>query len=105
MSSGTSSPRSMKALALSPAATPTSAESRKSWPVERCWVLKCLATRSPWVPLPAPCLPRITRRGPRFTTASSSGASGEEALVVPHHQLTVDLLHRLQRHADRDQQR
>ena len=64
-SSGTSSPRSMNALASRPAATPTSAESRNISPVERCRIPNCAASRSPWVPLPEPCLPSRTMRGPR----------------------------------------
>ena len=51
------------------------------------------------VPLPAPCLPSRTRRTP------DPFMSGQEAFVVAHHQLAVDLLHRLQRDADGDEQR
>ena len=92
-------------LGLEPGRRPRpSAESRNSWPVERCWMPKCSARRSPWVPLPAPCLPRMTRRGPRVTSRHRQ-ASGEEALVVPHHELAVDLLHGLERDAHGDQQR
>src|SRR3954464_5528550 len=101
-SSGTSSPRSMNALASSPAATPASAESRNISPVERCRIPNCAARRSPCVPLPEPCLPSRTMRGPRVWVIV---ASGEEALVVAHHELAVDLLHRLERDAHRDQQR
>src|SRR4029079_2826141 len=58
------------------------------------------ASRAAWVPLPAPCLPSSTRRGPCVLMRS-----GQEPFVVPHHELAVDLLHRFQRDTDRDEQR
>src|ERR1035437_2163962 len=57
--------------------------------------------RDACVPFPAPCFPSRTSRGPRGVIPES----GKEAFVVAHHQLTVDLLHRLQRDTDGDQQR
>src|SRR4051812_34210616 len=100
-SSGTSSPRSMKSFASSPAETPAAAESRNIWPVDRCCIWKWRASRSPCVPFPEPCFPSRTMRGPRRPVMESSG---EEALVVPHHELRIDLLHGLQRDPDGDQQ-
>src|SRR5713101_541099 len=100
VSSGTSSPASMYRLASMPAGVPSAAAARNSSPVEKCSVPNSSARRAACVPLPAPCLPRSTRRGPCAVMGS-----GQEAFVVAHHELAVDLFHRLQRHAHRDQQR
>src|SRR3954453_19599268 len=61
---------------------------------------KSSTSRSAWVPLPAPGGPRRTR--------FSSGIGPllfQEALVVAHHELRLELLHRVERHADHDQDR
>src|SRR5215208_5419591 len=62
--------------------------------------LKSSLRRSAWVPLPAP-------GGPRRMRFSSLKARTllQEALVVAHHQLGLELLHRVQGDADDDQQR
>src|SRR5580658_3390801 len=69
-------------------------------PVETCGTTKWCERRTHCVPLPAPCLPRTTSLTPGITDPLL-----EEALVVAHHQLAVDLAHGLQRHTDRDEQR
>src|SRR5215208_1612217 len=62
--------------------------------------LKSSLRRSAWVPLPAP-------GGPRRMRFSSLKARTllKEALVVAHHQLRLELLHRVQGDADDDQDR
>src|SRR3954452_9177921 len=55
-----------------------------------------------WGPLPAPGGPS------RMRLSSLTGRADylfEEALVVPHHQLRLELLHRVQRDADDDEDR
>src|SRR6266540_389635 len=101
-SSGTRSPRFMYSSASSPAGVPAAAAARNRSPVETCSIPYRSERRAACVPLPAPCLPSRTRRGPRLI---DSLRLGEEALVVAHHQLAVDLFHRLERDAHRDQQR
>ena len=59
-----------------------------------------LRERAACVPLPAPCLPSSTRRGPE-----AAHAQAQEPFVVAHHQLAVDLLHRLERDAHGDEDR
>src|SRR3954462_13258155 len=75
--------------------------------------------RSAWVPFPAPGGPtrmRFSSDTDALTGSLRTGASRppvpgrsgillEEALVVAHHQLGLELLHRVEGHADDDQQR
>src|SRR6266513_3136099 len=101
-SSGTRSPRFMYSSASRPAGVPTAAAARNRSPVETCSMPYRSARRAACVPFPAPCLPSRTRRGPLLIGALRLR---EETLVVAHHQLAVDLLHRFERDAHGDQQR
>src|SRR5579864_400621 len=66
------------------------------------------------VPLPAPGGPRKITARPKFETTPPPRPSAvapatqlsllDKALVVPHHQLSLDLLDRIHRHADDDQE-
>src|ERR1700693_211170 len=67
-------------------------------PVETWITPKWSARRFDCVPFPAPCLPSSTSRG-----SAQLMSLGEEALVVPHHQLAVELLHGLEHYADCDE--
>src|SRR3954452_20245439 len=63
---------------------------------------KSSVSRAAWVPLPAPGGPS------RMRLSSLTGRAAylfEEALVVAHHQLRLELLHRVQRDADDDEDR
>src|SRR5215207_7173600 len=55
---------------------------------------------SAWVPLPAPGGPSRMR-----LSSLKPGSLFQEALVVAHHQLRLELLHRVERDADHDQDR
>src|SRR6266511_746678 len=100
-SSGTRSPRFMYSSASRPAGVPAAAAARNRSPVETCSMPYRAERRAACVPFPAPCLPSRTSRGPLLIGALRLG---EEALVVAHHQLAVDLLHRFERDAHGDQQ-
>src|SRR5437764_12549959 len=94
-SSGTRSPRSMKALASRPSGVSFVTFSRKMSPVPIRTTSNRSSSRWACVPFPAPGGPRSTSR---MTLP-------EEALVVPHQQLRLQLLHRLERDTDRDEDR
>ena len=105
MSSGTSSPRSMYSLAFEPgrhAGVGGVAEE-----LARREVLDPVVLGEPrrLGALAGALLAEEHQAGSATHDASSSIPSGEEALVVAHHQLAVDLLHRLERDAHGDQQR
>src|SRR5687767_849482 len=92
-------------------------------PVAMYGRLKSSVRRSAWVPLPAPGGPtrmrlssldiRRSETTARTTAASERGRTTplspagllQEALVVAHHQLRLELLHRVQRDADDDEDR
>src|ERR1700733_5752599 len=80
-------------------------------PVERCGTPKYLATCLACVPLPAPGGPRkITARPSVWRCTSSIPAAPQlsfldEALVIAHHQLCLDLLHSIHGHAHHNEQR
>src|SRR5918992_5641257 len=86
----------MYSLALAPSSVSFSTLPRKMSPVEMSGWSYRSARWCAWVPFPAPGGPSITMRMP---------ALAEEALVVPHHELRLELLHRLEGDTDRDQQR
>src|SRR6187200_2788683 len=68
-------------------------------PVEIAGIPKCWATNLAWVPLPAP-------GGPISTSLTGGTApSSQESFVVALLQLALDLLHRVQRDADHDEDR
>src|ERR687890_1978439 len=80
---------------------------------------KSSCRRSAWVPLPAPGGPSRMRLssdiggrefgGPALQLRSGAARAApyllQEALVVAHHQLRLELLHRVQGHAHDDEQR
>src|ERR1700710_1086471 len=89
------------------------------FPVAMYGRLKSSVRRSAWVPLPAPGGPtrmrlssldirRSETTAPGTATARAVGLRTtlfEEALVVAHHQLRLELLHRVQGDADDDEDR
>src|SRR6266496_100632 len=99
-SSGTRSPASMYFLASLPRSLPPDTLARKMSPVEIFGTSKCSAMNSAWVPLPAPGGPTSTSR---TWPASFLPRSAQEPFVVALHQLALDLLHRVEGHADHDQ--
>src|SRR3954468_1352363 len=96
-SSGTYSPASMKRLASTPSGVPWDTLARKMSPVEIAGILKCSAMNFAWVPLPAPGGPMISKR------MLQSVSSAQEPFVVALLELTLDLLHRVERDAHHDQ--
>jgi hypothetical protein len=81
--------------------------------VERCGTPSCLAIRLAWVPFPAPGGPKkINARLSAILTAemlsliatATNSALAYKAVVIPHHQLGLELLHRVHGHTDHDQQ-
>src|SRR6266851_1267063 len=115
IASGTRSPRSMIGLASSPSGVPRPTWSRNMSPVERCGTPKRRAISFDWVPLPAPGGPtKITARpsvaaGPTAAGLRVAAATHpplfRKAFVMPHHELRFNLLNRVHRHTDHDQQR
>src|SRR5919112_2038576 len=100
-SSGTSLPLSMYSLAFWPSSVPSFLCSRRRSPVPMYGSPKSSVRRAAWVPLPAPGGPsRI-----RFSSLMKRASLLQEALVVAHHQLRLELLHGVQGHADHDQDR
>src|ERR1700730_5780000 len=83
-------------------------------PVDRCGRWYRSAIRWAWVPLPAPGGPsRITARcspdtpPARFrsaVTAATQLSLLHKPFVIPHHQLSLDLLNGVHRHANDDQE-
>src|SRR4051794_12553400 len=100
-SSGTRSPASMKAFASVPSAVPSLTCARSMSPVARYGRSKSRRRRSAWVPLPAPGGPMRMR----FSSAMKGENLLQEAFVVPHHELRLELLHGVERHADHDEDR
>src|SRR4051794_28103032 len=93
-SSGTYSPASMYSWAFFPSGVPSETLARKMSPVEIAGMPKWSATTLAWVPFPAPGGPiRINLM------------SAQEPFVVALLELTLDLLHRVERDADHDQDR
>src|SRR5438477_4466839 len=106
-SSDTSAPDSMIGAACLPNSVPSAIASRSMSPVEMCGILCVAASRLACVPFPLPGGPmKIT-----FTMSSPSSAAAanatafHEAVVVAHDELRLDLLDRVHRHANHDQQR
>src|SRR5580698_9121861 len=114
-SSGTRSPRSMIGLARSPNSVPREVASRNMSPVERCGKLSSAEIRSTWVPFAAPGGPRkisasfavisVGANPTSLVAAPTHSTLAHKTVVVPHHQLRFELLHRIHRHTDHDQQR
>src|SRR3954465_13515515 len=118
-SSGTRSPRSMYSFACLPRSVCSLTALRSMSPVATYASGKSSWRRSAWVPLPAPGGPsrmRLSsdigegiettraRRGPRRGRGRAPYLL-QEALVVAHHQLRLELLHRVEGDAHDDEQR
>src|SRR3954470_12139488 len=97
-SSATYSPASMNRLASTPSGVPCETLARKMSPVEIAGILKCSAMYLAWVPLPAP-------GGPMISNRMRSVSSAQESFVVALLELALDLLHRIERDTDHDQDR
>src|SRR3954464_639103 len=118
-SSGTRSPRSMYSLACLPRSVCSLTAWRSMSPVATYASEKSSWRRSAWVPFPAPGGPsrmrlssdivRGNRNTPRSPAATRTRGRApyllQEALVVAHHQLRLELLHRVEGHAHDDEQR
>src|SRR5690606_32061130 len=110
ISSGTSWPASMYAFARTPSGVAAATFARKMSPVEIFGTDRWAAMNSAWVPLPAPGGPTSTSliytpggRDGRQRWARCRPSLPEEPFVVALHELALDLLDRLQAHADHDQ--
>src|SRR2546422_3084914 len=110
--SGTRSPRSTIGATLRPSGDPSLMAARSRSPVEMCGSPTRLVISAACVPLPTPGAPMSTSRtpAPPATLIPSSAAAADprplqEAVVVPHDELRLDLLHRVHGDADHDQKR
>ncbi len=114
ISSGTSSPRSISGLALLPefgvamdmvAKHVTGRQVRQVIPLRNALSLRPLAgPRRAQQDYRTPQSLQIRLRAPRSAvTAATQLPLLHKTFVVPHHQLGLDLLHRIHRHADHDQ--
>src|SRR6185295_3560745 len=96
---------------LRPSSEPFATASRSMSPVEMAGTPRCSPSTWACVPLPAPGGPSRTTREPRPPAGASSTPSPtnpaplHEAFVVAHHELALDLLDRIHRDADDDEQR
>src|SRR2546422_9876026 len=82
---------------------PRLTDSRRISPVETWGIFSCLAKRCACVPLPTPGAPKKTRRI-ALPASSFQPSLGQEPLIVAHEHVRLDLLRRVQAHADGDQQ-
>src|ERR1700712_168478 len=110
MSSPISPPSSITFLARTPSSVPSRTAARSMSPVEMCGTTKWRDSRTHCVPLPAPWRPRMMSRAPGIIPVSprppaDGEASLQEAFVVAHHQLSVDLADELHPDTDGDQHR
>src|SRR3712207_1254619 len=99
--SGTSSPRSIYSLASRPSAVSSRLCVRSRSPVAMNGRSKSDCSRWAWVPLPAPGGPSRMR----LSSLIGCRRSLEEAFVVAHHELRLQLLHGVERDADDDEDR
>src|SRR4051795_2635890 len=114
-SSGTSLPLSMYSLACRPRSVSCRLCSRRRSPVPMYGSPKSSVRREACVPLPAPGGPSrirfssliriVVRRSLACGDRRARPYSLQEAFVVAHHELRLELLHRVQGHADDDQDR
>src|SRR5215218_4431196 len=108
VSSSTRSPAAMMPATLRPSSLPALTASRSMSPVEIAGTPRRPDRAPAWVPFPELGGPsRTTRRRPGSgsATPATDPAPLHEALVVAHHELALDLLDGVHRHADHDQQR
>src|SRR5690606_16420329 len=110
ISSETSSPASMIALALSPTGVCAATAARSMSPVES-WRMPCFSTsRAAWVPLPAPGGPSrirfIVLPCRRRTSAQPTFEFRllDQVAILMGQQMRLDLADRVDRHVDHDQQ-
>src|SRR5437764_3508824 len=102
----------MYSLAFLPSSVPSLTLARSMSPVEMNGSRKSMRSRSACVPFPAPGGPNRIRFSSGMGAAYRATAGQaraqvllQETLVVAHHQLGLELLHRVQRHPDHDQDR
>src|SRR5687768_12426888 len=109
--SSTSAPEAMIPCTLPPSSVPDETAWRSMSPVEIAGTPSWSASSSACVPLPAPGGPSRTIRGrlpgsDPFSAAPATDATLlHEPLVVAHHELAFDLLDRVHRDADHDEER
>src|SRR6185503_20194229 len=99
-SSETSSPERMTASTSRPISLPLATSARRRSPDASTGTPRLAASAGAWVPLPAPGAPS------RMATVIDvpESALADEPFVVAHHQLRLDLLHRLDDDGDHDEQ-
>src|SRR5690606_25277007 len=98
ISSGTYSPARMISSTRRPNSVPSDTWARNISPVDTWGTPSRSATLSAWVPLPAPGGPMNSSLNTRLDRSS------ENALVVAHGELRLDLFHRFEGDADHDEQ-
>src|SRR5579883_813510 len=96
MASGTRSPLLRYSWALRPRSVPARTASRNMSPVEMCGSPWRVRKISAWVPFPAP--------GGPMKISRIEDPSLHEALVVPHQDVGLDLLHGLEGDPDDDEE-
>src|ERR1044072_2727432 len=108
ISSETSSPAAITALAWRPISVPAAAAARSMSPVDSWTICRVSTRRLAWVPLPAPGGPSRMI----FIPAPSSPAEAalelrllDQVAILVGDQMALDLGHRVHRHVDHDQQR
>src|SRR5690242_15462986 len=112
ISSDTSSPASITALALSPTSVPALTAARSMSPVESCAMPRSATSRSACVPFPAPGGPsRMMSIGnaPLVLLMSAQPPALEprlldEVAILMREQMALDLRHRVHCHVDDDDQ-
>src|SRR5205807_9400682 len=109
MSSETYWPAARIGWALRPSSVPAWISARSMSPVAMCGMPKWSRSMLAWVPLPLPGAPYRSKFTPLSLTLSPAGrgktASFDEASVLAHHELRLQLLHRVERDADHEEDR
>src|SRR3972149_1033792 len=107
MSSLTSCPASMIALAFLPSSVAFSAASRRMTPVEMCGTSSSAASFWACVPFPAPGGPNrmSLTMAVSLSAPSPDAAALHEAVVMPHDELAFDLLDGVHGDPNHDQER
>src|SRR5690348_12936728 len=111
MSSETYWPAARMGWALSPSSVPFAISARSMSPVAICGIRKYARSTLACVPLPEPGAPYSKRFTPYPSPlpmngkgpSSFSALSLDESPVLTHHKLGLELLHRVERDADHDQ--
>src|ERR1044072_2425748 len=102
VASSTRLPRASVASTLWPSSLPAFTAWRNISPVEIAGTPRREASSAACVPFPEPGGPKSSRRS---AASAPDPPPLHEALVVAHHQLALDLLQEVHRHADDDEQR